>query len=148
MRRTIGGTILVVTGCIFSPCCLPITLPFLVATLGSTAAGGWLLVHENLIGLIAAIYGLGALGLGGFLLLRRHQTIGRLSERPALERPTRDLLDRELEPALCRLDEPCDCNCCAPQRVNETRQPSGRNVLPVLPQHSEHEAPLVQQERR
>lgn len=148
MRRTIGGTILLVTGCIFSPCCLPITLPFLFAALGGTAAGGWLLAHQSAIGVGAAIYGLGALGLGGFLLLRRHQTSDRRDARPALEHPTRDLLEGEAAPALCRLDEPCDCGCCAPQRVAETRQPSGRSVLPILSQGSEDEAPLVHQKRR
>ena len=148
MRRTIGGTILLVTGCLFSPCCLPITLPFLFAALGGTAAGGWPLAHESAIGIGAAIYGLGALGLGGFLLLRRHQTTGRRAARPALARPPRDLLDREPEPALCRLDERCNCAFCAPQHVPETPRGKSHSILPILSPRSEDEAPLVHQKRR
>lgn len=152
MRRTIGGTILVVTGCIFSPCCVPITLPFLVAALGGTAAGGWLLAHESAIGVVTAICGLGALGLGGLLLLRRRPTptTGRRSERPALERPTRDLLDPAPAPVLSRLDAPRDCACCAPPHVSETPRGRSHSVLPVLalPSAGEDEAPLVQREHR
>jgi hypothetical protein len=97
---------------------------------------------------IAVIYGLGALGLGTFLLLRWHKAASKRNERHLLDRPVRGRLDLVPEPALSRVDEPCDCVCCAPQRVTETLQPRDCSVLPVVPLRNEHEAPLVHQESR
>lgn len=69
--RTVGGWLLTITGFLACPCHLVVTLPIAVALLGGTSLGGWIATHQGAIALGASIYFVGALALGGTLLIGR-----------------------------------------------------------------------------
>src|SRR5690348_14215960 len=68
MMRRVGGVLLTVTGILFCPCHLIITLPLLASLLAGTALGSFLTHNTGLIVIFASLYFLGALALGYWLL--------------------------------------------------------------------------------
>src|SRR5947209_2671840 len=68
MMRRVGGVLLTVTGILFCPCHLIITLPLLASLLAGTALGSFLAHNTGLIVTFASLYFLGALALGYWLL--------------------------------------------------------------------------------
>ena len=70
MRRSIGSSLLLITGFLACPCHLPLTLPLLVALFGGTALGTWLSTHTGLVIGLSAGYFLAAIVLGIWLLNR------------------------------------------------------------------------------
>src|SRR6266536_6478765 len=49
MRRSVGSSLLLITGFLACPCHVPLTLPLLVALFGGTALGTWLSTHAGLM---------------------------------------------------------------------------------------------------
>lgn len=71
MRRSIGSSLLLITGFLACPCHLPLTLPLLVALFGGTALGTWLSTHTGLVIGLSTGYFLAAIVAGLRLLNRR-----------------------------------------------------------------------------
>ncbi len=71
MRRSIGSSLLLITGFLVCPCHVPLTLPLLVALFGGTTLGTWLSTHTGLVIGLSTGYFLAAIVLGVWLLNRR-----------------------------------------------------------------------------
>jgi hypothetical protein len=71
MRRKVSAGFFLVTGFLACPCHLVITLPLAAAILSGTALGGWIATHQGAIIVGASLYFVGALVVGGMLLLAR-----------------------------------------------------------------------------
>lgn len=69
MIRRLTGLLLTITGMLACPCHLVITLPLLASLLAGTALGTALLQQRPLIVALATLYFVGALALGGWLLV-------------------------------------------------------------------------------
>lgn len=69
MKRRVTGLLLTITGILVCPCHLPLTLPLLASLLAGTALGAALLQQRHLLVALATLYFLGALIIGGRLLL-------------------------------------------------------------------------------
>lgn len=67
MRRSLGQTLLLITGIIACPC---VSIPVAVALLSGTVAGAWLGSHLGLLAGLATAYFLAAVGLSLWLSLR------------------------------------------------------------------------------
>lgn len=68
--RGIGGIVLTVTGILFCPCHLILTLPLLISLLAGTALSSILKQNTGLVYIGAGIYFVVALALGALLLFR------------------------------------------------------------------------------
>lgn len=68
--RSLGGTLLTLSGLLACPCHLPLTLPLLLTLLGGTSLGLFLRANTGLIVVGAGAYFLAAIGAGFFLLTR------------------------------------------------------------------------------
>lgn len=72
MWRKLGGTLLVTSAVLVSPCCMPITVPLALVTLGGTGAGAWISTHQAMTAVVGTVYFVIALALGVGVVMRRH----------------------------------------------------------------------------
>jgi len=77
MMRRVGGALLTVTGILFCPCHLIITLPLLTSLLAGTALGSLLTRNTGLVVTFASLYFIVALLLGFRLLFSPSQRVSR-----------------------------------------------------------------------
>ncbi len=77
MRRTIISTAVIITGLLACPCHLPLTLPLLLAVLGGTAAGAFLVAHTGWIAALSTGYFLAAMAFGFWSLSRPSRRVRR-----------------------------------------------------------------------
>ena len=110
MRHKVRIRFFLVTGFLACPCHLVITLPLAAAVLGGTALGGWIATHQGVITVGASLYFVGALVVGGVLLLSRR----------AVEEPT---------PGMPR-DTDSEFACCPPTLAQSTRLRPQRVAVP------------------
>lgn len=96
MRRSVGSSLLFITGFLASPCHVPLTLPLLVALFGGTAFGTWLSTHTNLVIGLSTGYFLTAIVLGFWLLRRRSPESVETCPSPQRHQPQSLVEDRRL----------------------------------------------------
>ena len=96
MRRSVGSSLLLITGFLACPCHVPLTLPLLIALFGGTTLGTWLSTHTGLVIGLSAGYFLAAIVLGFWLPNRRSQESGVTCSPPQRHQPPSLLGDRRL----------------------------------------------------
>ncbi len=96
MRRSIGSSLLLISGFLACPCHLPLTLPLLVALFGGTALGTWLSTHTGLVIGLSTGYFLAAIVLGFWLLKRRSPESGATCPPPERHQRQSPVEDRRL----------------------------------------------------
>jgi hypothetical protein len=96
MRRSIGSSLLLITGFLACPCHGALTLPLLVALFGGTALGTWLSTHTGLVLGLSAGYFLAAIVVGSWLLNRHSPESGATCPPPQRHQPQSLVEDRRL----------------------------------------------------
>lgn len=96
MRRSIGSSLLLITGFLACPCHVSLTLPLLVALFGRTALGTWRSTHTGLVIGLSAGYFLAAIVLGIWLLKRPSPESGVSCSSPQRHQPQSFVEDRRL----------------------------------------------------
>jgi len=96
MRRSVGSSLLLITGFLACPCHVPLTLPLLVALFGGTALGTWLSTYTRIVIGLSAAYFLAAMVLGLWLLNRRSPESGATCPPPQRHQPPSLVEDRRL----------------------------------------------------
>jgi len=87
MRRSVGSSLLLITGFLACPCHVPLTLPLLVALFGGTALGTWLSTHTGLVIGLRRGYFFTAIVVGFWLLNRRSPECGATCPPPRRHQP-------------------------------------------------------------
>ncbi len=82
MSRAWGG-VLTVTGFVACPCHLPFTLPLVLGVLGGTGLGSFIGANTGLVYGVFTGYFIAGIGVGWYLLNRRHRDEGAVCSVPS-----------------------------------------------------------------